>query len=303
MIVIIAFYSSLLWEGGATVPKTEMFAANEPDIEMLKYSSEYLHVHNSGMYTSSYDILDRPEGTQGYLIIYLSSGKGYLKSSGNENAHRIPVMPGTAMLFLPGEAQYFESMEEHCCYWVHFFGYGVEQILNNCGLSRSRLFRLDKDSFIEHIIIRIYHELDTTPPFHNDVCNGLVIDLLTSIARKKNAPSSILNEVNRLNPAIEHMYTHYFDNISMEEYAARCNMSQSHFCREFKDYTGYSPINFLKKIRLCKAMDLLIATKRSISSIAETVGYSDALYFSRIFKKFTGKSPTDYRQSSDHKLS
>jgi AraC family transcriptional regulator of arabinose operon len=274
--------------------KGNTYAVNEPDTEELKYKTESLHVHTSGIYSDPDDFMICPNGSSDYLLIYLSEGVAYICNSDAEDARMTQVNAGTVVLYRPGEPQYLKAYGNHCRYWVHFLGFGVDKLLDNCGFGQRRFFRVINDGSIEKIFIRIYHELQITAPFFNDVCNGLLIELLTSIARRE-AVGGVQSDIFRLNPAIEYMYIHYAENISMDKYAELCFMSMSHFCRQFKINTGFSPVNFLKNIRMTTAMDLLTNTKVSVSDIAGMVGYPDALYFSRLFKKYTEKSPSKYR--------
>ena len=67
------------------------------------------------------------------------------------------------------------------------------------------------------------------------------------------------------------------------------------FTRLFKKYYGKSPTEYKVQIRIDQAKNMLIETDMRIKAIAESVGYSDALYFSRAFKKECGYSPSEYR--------
>lgn len=74
-------------------------------------------------------------------------------------------------------------------------------------------------------------------------------------------------------------------------------MTYNWFIRCFKDFTGSSPQAYLTDMRIEQAKDLLSNTSFQIAEIAELVGYSDPLYFSRIFKKKTGYSPNEYKKN------
>ena len=79
-------------------------------------------------------------------------------------------------------------------------------------------------------------------------------------------------------------------------YAGMCNLSISHFTHRFKAVTGKSLKEYVAYIRVEKAKELLYNTNLSVKEIAESVGYSDQNYFSRIFKKYSGESPLGYRK-------
>ena len=76
------------------------------------------------------------------------------------------------------------------------------------------------------------------------------------------------------------------------------NMSRSHVHRKLVEQTGLSCSEFIQKIRLEKAKELLVNTNHSINEIAFKVGYTDANYFSRSFSKIYGIAPSQCRQLS-----
>ena len=65
----------------------------------------------------------------------------------------------------------------------------------------------------------------------------------------------------------------------------------------FHQRTGFSPLEYLTRLRLNHASQLMAETALSIAEIARAVGYEDPLYFSRLFRRKMGVSPTEFRQS------
>ena len=74
-------------------------------------------------------------------------------------------------------------------------------------------------------------------------------------------------------------------------------MSTSWFIRNFKQYTGSSPMQYILSIRIYNAEVLLKNEQYNITEISNIVGYDNPLYFSRIFKKVKGLSPSEYRKN------
>ena len=88
----------------------------------------------------------------------------------------------------------------------------------------------------------------------------------------------------------------FTSNISIEQYAQEHHMSVSWFIRSFKHYMGMTPMQYITSIRINKAKELLKNTNYSIQEISALAGYENPLYFSRIFRKQTGMSPSRYRK-------
>ena len=93
---------------------------------------------------------------------------------------------------------------------------------------------------------------------------------------------------------------HLYSNLTIEELAKLSNLSLSSFKRSFKKEYDDSPKNYLVTKKIDKAKELLRLSKMPISEIAYEVGFNDPLYFSRIFKKKIGVTPTTFRQSIIH---
>lgn len=88
---------------------------------------------------------------------------------------------------------------------------------------------------------------------------------------------------------------HTFSNLSVNDLAKLCNMSLSSFKRAFKDFFNDSPNNYINTKKINKAIELLQASELNIGEIAYEVGFNDPLYFTRLFKKRTGLSPSEFR--------
>ena len=99
----------------------------------------------------------------------------------------------------------------------------------------------------------------------------------------------------QMDTAITYFNTNYNRAINVEEYASSIGMSISWFIRSFKKYTGSTPIQFITSLRMTNAQVLLETTSYSINEIAGIVGYNNPLYFSRLFHKQKGCSPSEYR--------
>lgn len=93
-----------------------------------------------------------------------------------------------------------------------------------------------------------------------------------------------------------HIDRHYADaNLSLTEVAGQVHLSPSHFCTVFSQESGRTFKEYLTEIRIQKARELLRTTTLKSFEIAEQIGYADPHYFSYVFRKHTGQSPTEFR--------
>lgn len=84
-------------------------------------------------------------------------------------------------------------------------------------------------------------------------------------------------------------------NLSIAEIAKMCNVSESHFRRLFREYSGFSPISYITKHKIEQAKTYLVYGILNMNEIAEHLGFTDAAYFSKIFKAEVGMTPTEYK--------
>ncbi|HAI13905.1 MAG TPA: hypothetical protein DCM28_19535 [Phycisphaerales bacterium] len=93
------------------------------------------------------------------------------------------------------------------------------------------------------------------------------------------------------------MAEHYMSPWTLAEFAAHVNLSPNYFNTLFRRVIGLPPMRFLESLRLRHARTLLGGTRMHIAEIATEVGYQDAAYFTRVFTRQTGESPSAYRTS------
>lgn len=101
----------------------------------------------------------------------------------------------------------------------------------------------------------------------------------------------------RLQLALAHVAKHYSRHIPESEIALACEMSPSRFCREFKSAFGATFLEYLCNYRIAKAKQLLANPAMSVTDVAAAVGFTDPSYFTRIFRKQEGISPSEFRMA------
>ena len=108
----------------------------------------------------------------------------------------------------------------------------------------------------------------------------------------------------RIACALKTIHSDYAEKINIERLARQVEMSISAFHRVFKEVTSDSPMQYLKKVRLNKARELILQKEMKAYIAADRVGYESPTQFSREFKRYFGQSPADMIRvfRKDHSL-
>ncbi|MBQ4511073.1 MAG: helix-turn-helix transcriptional regulator, partial [Clostridia bacterium] len=104
------------------------------------------------------------------------------------------------------------------------------------------------------------------------------------------------NTINNIERAAHYFKDNYNKQISIEQYAAEHLMSVNWFIHSFKSVMKMSPMQYIISLRIAMAKGYLENSTKNIAEISNEVGYENALYFSRLFRKYTGMTPTEYRK-------
>ena len=126
---------------------------------------------------------------------------------------------------------------------------------------------------------------------YNVLAKSLIYEILYTYFSDAANFISRTDDYGKILPAKTYLDEQYMTNISVSGLASMCNLSETHFRRLFVKLFGLSPTDYKLNKRILKAKDLLLSGDFSVSETAAAVGFEDANYFSRIFKKHTGISP------------
>ena len=152
---------------------------------------------------------------------------------------------------------------------------------------------------VHYLFESMLREFQQPTVFSNELLGGYVKELLVTAYRE--TPQAFSVAGNRINPAIEeakvYIDKHYTDVISLQELARRFFLSADYLSHGFKDYTGYSPQQYILQRRLRRSKELLLNTGETVGTIAYLSGFSDVNSFIRVFKKYVGQTPNKYRSA------
>lgn len=237
----------------------------------------------------------RENGRIDYGIQYIAEGKGYYE----ENGETVTMEAGTVFLYFPNVRQhyYFKKNDNAKLLWAHCTGKFCE-ILDPIKQSGIVTVKIADTKDFERVFKRMTAAYHRKEAYFQTICDGYMQVLLSLIM--KNATSSRNTGVSKANDGLEkvlaYMNMHFHEPIDLTRYAKMCYVSRDRFLHTFKAHTGVSPYKYQLQLRIDRATEMLIYSSVSINDIASAVGFRDCSYFCRIFKKFTGKTPTEYRK-------
>lgn len=123
----------------------------------------------------------------------------------------------------------------------------------------------------------------------------LFMSLNPRFSRKSAGNPEIKNIPEYIQRAVRYIEDNIDQVINLDTLAERANMSKYHFSRAFKNFTGMSPVRFVKYMKVQRAKSLLRDGNRNIGNTAAQMGFSDVGSFIRCFKTFEGVTPSAYR--------
>ena len=269
-----------------------------PNLEDL---SVPLRINNCGYYrvhTTPVIETPHPEGRNDYQLLYIAAGKGefYFKGSKEPTI----VTKGNMILFRPGEPQvyYYYAVDKTEVYWVHFTGWKVEEYLERYELPHDEnVFYTGVSPDYPWIYNQMIRELQLQRVNHEDMISLYMHHIFITINRyikeRRETKNDTINDIER---AAHYFKDNYNKQISIEQYAEEHLISVNWFIHNFKSVMKMSPMQYIISLRIAMAKGYLENSTKNVAEISNEVGYENALYFSRLFRKYTGMTPTEYRK-------
>ena len=241
-----------------------------------------------------------------YLFHYVISGRGSLLSAGEDGVdRRYHLQAGDGFLICPGQINtYSAEAEDPWKYvWLEFDGLRAAEYLNSAGLGINQPIYHAADpaaaaSMRDIMLYITAHSNASTLHLIGHLC--LFLDaLITSSATRRGAAGTRLRDF-YIQEAVAYIEKNYQRELTVEEIAGACQLNRNYFSKVFKESMGCPPQEFLIRMRLAKATEMMRTGSASIREIAAACGYPNQLHFSRAFKKRYGVSPREWRNQNKH---
>ena len=225
-----------------------------------------------------------------YYLMYLIEGSLNLKLDGED----VDFCAGDFAILPPYYPIRYEKNNDGrlVYYLMHFSGTDAERFLCSIGFDKLPIkhtvgaLKVVTDEFLT--LFDYY--VKNTPYIQEIVGTGLA-RILTELSLK----STRADDMTAPWRAVYYIKQHLTEKISVPELAALEGLSESRFYTVFKEKMNSSPIEYINSLRIERACNLLASAPMSVSEVGENCGFDDNFYFSKIFKKRMGMSPTQYK--------
>ncbi len=230
-----------------------------------------------------------------HFVLY---GSGTLVANGE--AHRLSK--GDAfLLYANREYEYYPSPNDPWSYvWVDLYSNDTRALFEPCGITPEKPYiRLGDMPAVIGLLKSLYEAYDASDTQQLN-CSAYFLLVLAELI--KNASSGHRGELSLVKQRhVRDIVTHINNNfrlpLTLQDIASQNHLSVSRMMALFAEVVGMSPIAYLNRFRVSAACDLLRKTEIPIGEIAAAVGVEDRLYFSRMFRRWKGVSPREYRAS------
>ncbi len=193
------------------------------------------------------------------------------------------------VLFVPRKCGYHLTAGQERVYVIHF------QTSMNIP-PRLELFATADNKRLHALFMACYEAWMKKEPGYHFHVQSIFYSILEQLSASS-FPQPTGEKYQKLKPAIDCLQANFRDpSLTVRALAQKVYMSETYFRRLFGEVYGMTPVKYLTRRRMLYAKDLLKTGLYPIETVAEMSGFSDAKYFSTVFKQYTGLSPSEYKK-------
>ena len=259
------------------------------------------HPLSRDLYPTSLGFYRRAQGHQmsrerhdDHLLIHCSDGLGHLLVQGADGPQAMAVGCGDLIWLPPGMAHAYRADDRQpwTISWVHLRGDGAAWLRQAAGYGASPV----RHWGVQHALLSGFAQLLEArhsgyrfQPFL--LAASRLRALLCQLPSLRPLRDSGLD----LDGLHAYMRENLHQRLDLARLAAFCNLSKFHFVNRYRALTGRTPVQHFLHLKIEYACQLLDSSGHSVAQVSEALGYDDSYYFSRLFSKVMGLSPSAYR--------
>lgn len=234
-----------------------------------------------------------------FVLHFIVDGKGKFTIDGQTTELGV----GDMFILTKGKVTFYQADSKHpwTYLWVGFSGSKAENILSKTQLLEQYFCHSTLKSKVLDQIVKLTQFRDQKL---DDVTElQLIAELYKLLAYLiEESPSKVASDgsiliQNYIRQTKKIIHSQYGTSLKVGEIADKLNLNRSYLYKIFKEETGYAIKDYIVQVRMEKSADLLTNTTFHISEVANAVGFTDALAFSKAFKKYFNQSPSNYRKA------
>ena len=225
-------------------------------------------------------------------ILYCTKGRGLLQYDDKKTE----IRPGMGFFLPAGYPHEYHPLEEEWdIHWIIPGGSGSEYLLHCIGLDAPQTFKFDDTRQLDHLFRKMHEALQIDRLYGNLRASGYLYDFILEFDRAKGSVGSLGLTHPAIAKCVDFIDRHYAESVTMEQLCDVTGLSKQHLCRLFRSSLKARPMEYVAKRRIQAAKELLSETGDTIEMIAERTGFCTSSYFCKLFKRYEGITPSQFR--------
>lgn len=266
--------------------------------------STFFYIQEIGHFKTFHPFYTERQHLDSYLIIYTLSGKGRLVY----NNVTYSISAGCLFFIDCNNYQLYEALKEGVWefLWIHINGNTTAQYYQRYSKRKSPISIFNQESQIPTLIQQLIqlHQFDGTSAKTEIISSKFILDLLTEILLNDNELSKITTTTpHYIEQMKQKLELDYDKKITLTQLSIIFAVNKYQLAKEFKQYIGITPNEYLINRRIAKAKELLKNTELTVASISEKVGIVNVSHFINLFKDRVDLTPLSFRKHWQSRLS
>ncbi|MFB5662343.1 helix-turn-helix domain-containing protein [Alteribacillus sp. HJP-4] len=236
------------------------------------------------------------QGKDHFIFQYTLSGRGAIEIEGR--TYDLPTGKGF-FVKIPSDHRYYfpKGSEEWTFVYITLYGEEAAACWESVWKEKGSVVTVPGDASMIQVLLATFQQVADKAITDSYLASARAYTFLMECFRFLKEKDTLQDRLpDAVSKAVNYIELHYNEAVGVEEIAAAAGLSKYYFIQRFRESTGTTPTQYMTKLRIEKAVELLRSTNFPIHEIAEKVGYSNANYFNKVFRKMVGTSAGQLRE-------